>query len=92
MPPIDASTDHGDAGAVGAPGYEAEADRSPGEPRPRSAGTLTLELVISETDPLSGTVGPFGKAPGIEFHGWIDFMSAVSALASGPGGDSDRVG
>jgi hypothetical protein len=46
-----------------------------------------LELVIEETEPMSGTVGPAGCECPIAFHGWIDLMGALSSL----GADSRQV-
>jgi hypothetical protein len=42
---------------------------------------LVLELILGDGEPLSGTVGPPGRAP-LAFHGWIDLMSAIHALRS----------
>ena len=44
---------------------------------------LVLELVISESDPLTGLVGPAGSTDRLCFRGWIDLMSAVATLFAG---------
>jgi hypothetical protein len=48
---------------------------------------LVLELVISATNPLSGTVGRSGGNAPVVFRGWIDLMGAISALSAGHGTD-----
>jgi hypothetical protein len=53
----------------------------PGEAAP-AASPLVLELVITGTEPVSGTVGPVDGAGPIAFHGWIDLMGALSSLGA----------
>jgi hypothetical protein len=48
---------------------------------------LVLELVISATNPLSGTVGRLGGDTPVVFRGWIDLMGAISGLSAGHGAD-----
>jgi hypothetical protein len=50
----------------------------------RGSPLLVLELVIAEGEPLSGTVGLAGGSP-VAFRGWIDLMSAISALRAAAG-------
>jgi len=61
---------------------------APGTPPP--AGRLVLELIIADTEPLSGTVGCPGSPSRTAFHGWIDLMSAINSLrtASAERGDT----
>jgi hypothetical protein len=47
---------------------------------------LVLELVISESQPLAGHVGPADTADRIPFRGWIDLMSAINALCDNGAG------
>jgi hypothetical protein len=90
MSPINARRP-GDAGGPGGAWLEAGTGREAGGERlPGPAGALVLKLVIAATDPLTGTVELPGQAPGISFNGWIDLMSAVSALAASDGGHPDR--
>jgi hypothetical protein len=44
---------------------------------------LILELVIAETEPLSGTVGPAGREARLDLHGWIDLTSAITTFGAG---------
>jgi len=64
------------------------------EPQSGVSDPLVLELVIADTDPLTGTVRPAGGRAPVAFHGWIDLMAAISSLGGGchtepglPGGD-----
>jgi hypothetical protein len=85
------SGDHRDAAGPGGAWLEAGAGwHAGGERQPCPAGALVLRLVIAATDPLTGTVELAGQAPGITFHGWIDLMGAVSALAASQGDQQDR--
>ncbi len=62
---------------------ELSPDSSPGAgPRTEEAGPLVLELVITGTDPMRGTVGRPGEGAPVSFHGWIDLMSAISSLGA----------
>ncbi|MGH3389860.1 MAG: hypothetical protein ACRDOO_13405 [Actinomadura sp.] len=54
-------------------------------PGPR-VGTYVLCLRLGRGESLIGTITPVGAIRGIEFHGWIDFMSAVNLLRAEPQG------
>jgi hypothetical protein len=53
----------------------------------RACSPLVLELVIAGTEPLSGTVGPAGSQARLDFHGWIDLMSAISTFGASHAGN-----
>jgi hypothetical protein len=48
-------------------------------------GTYVLCLRLGRGEPLIGSITPAGAIRGVEFHGWIDFMSAINLLRAGPG-------
>lgn len=48
----------------------------------RPSCELVLHLVISDEHPLSGSVGPVGSDSPVAFRGWIDLMSAITALCA----------
>lgn len=54
-------------------------DGARAKPAPE-AFPLVLELSVSHSDPLSGTVGISGGPHPMAFHGWIDLMSAINTL------------
>jgi hypothetical protein len=61
--------------------------------RPRSrderpAG-LVLEVELVPGRDLRGSIRRLGERRSVPFHGWIDFMAAVSVLREGDG-DADR--
>ncbi len=50
----------------------------------RPAGSLLLQLVIADTEPLSGWLCPQQPpAVRVEFSGWIGLMSAINELRAG---------
>src|SRR5271166_5786974 len=73
----------GRADSPAEPGLEAAARAGQGS---QAASPLVLELVITGTEPLSGTVGPAGSQWRLAFHGWIDLMIAIGTLHAGPAG------
>ncbi len=50
------------------------------------AGSLVLRLVIADTEPLSGWIGPQQAAVALDFSGWIGLMSAINELRAGQHG------
>ncbi len=75
-------------GRTGGDRPEPSVTAAPGTPPP--AGRLVLDLIIADTEPLSGSVGCPGSPSRTAFHGWIDLMSAINSLraASGERGDT----
>jgi hypothetical protein len=61
---------------------------------PAASGRLpiVLELVITGTEPLSGTIGLAGSSRRSQFRGWIDLMSVITALRSGGPDDPAKAG
>jgi hypothetical protein len=70
-----------DSGGPG-PGPAARAEQG-AETASRACPPLILELVIAETEPLSGTVGPAGREARLDLHGWIDLTSAITTFGAG---------
>jgi hypothetical protein len=62
-----------------------EEDRMADTPDPH-VGTYVLRLHLGRGEALIGSITPVGAIRGIEFHGWIDFMSAVNLLRAEPRG------
>jgi hypothetical protein len=61
------------------------AQEEPGPP----ARSLVVRLVIADTEPVSGSVGPQHQpAVRIDFSGWIGLMSAINELRAGQPGTS----
>lgn len=46
---------------------------------------LVLRLELETGERLTGTIGIDGSDERLPFHGWIDFMAAISALRSSGG-------
>jgi hypothetical protein len=59
----------------------------PGQPRP-PAGALVLQLVIVDTEPLSGSLSLQQPNVRVDFSGWIGLMSAINELRAGKHGTS----
>lgn len=79
-----------DAAAPAAPNAFGDSAGCLAKPAGQAAGAtcpLVLELVISATNPLSGTVRRSGGDRPVGFRGWIDLMGAISALSAGHGAD-----
>jgi hypothetical protein len=62
---------------IGADRPEPATGAAPGTPR---EGWLVLELVIADTEPLSGSVSRQGGLSRTAFCGWIDLMSTINGL------------
>mgnify|MGYP007010743287 CR=1 FL=1 len=58
-------------------------DEDQDAPGPR-VGTYVLRLHLGRGEALIGSITPVGALRGIEFHGWIDFMSALNLLRAEP--------
>lgn len=50
-----------------------------------TGAALVLRLELEAGEPLTGTIGINGSDERLPFHGWIDFMAAISALRSSGG-------
>jgi hypothetical protein len=74
-------------GRTGGDWPEPSASAAPGAPL---AGWLVLELVIADTEPLSGSVGRPGCPSRTAFCGWIDLMSAINGLRAASA-ERDRI-
>jgi hypothetical protein len=57
----------------------ATSDHAPTRP-PQDRVALVVEIELAPGEELRGSIGRRGEPMVLRFHGWIDFMAAVSTL------------
>ncbi len=74
-----------DSAGVGRPGGDrpAVAGQAAAEAPGLPDRSLILQLVIADTEPLSGSVARQQPPIRIDFSGWIGLMSAINELRAG---------